>query len=65
MGGGGVYILHLLLEIYWNMSKKLSSKFQSHGIKIENFKIKPINPFNPISTKGESENVKPITMNVL
>ena len=30
----------------------LSSKFQSPSIKIDDFKINPINPFNPISTKG-------------
>ena len=29
----------------------LGTKFQSHGIKIEDFKIIPINPLNPISTK--------------
>ena len=32
--------------------KKLSSEFQIHSIKIENFKINPINPFKPIKTKG-------------
>ena len=30
----------------------LSSEYQSHSIKIENFKINPINPFNSIRTKG-------------
>ena len=34
------------------MPKKLSSEFQSHSIKIKNFKINPINPFNPNKTKG-------------
>ena len=33
----------------------LDTKFQSHSIKIEDFKLIPINLFNPISTKGVSE----------
>ena len=49
----------------YNMPKMLCSEFQSHSIKIKDFKINPINPFNPISTKGGSENFKPITRNVL
>ena len=34
------------------------SKFQSHSIEIEDFRINPINPFNPISTKGGVEILK-------
>ena len=34
------------------MPKKLSSEFQNHSIKIEDFNISPINPFNHISTEG-------------
>ena len=45
-------ILDLLLGMSYNMPMKFSSEFQSCIIKIENFKINPINPFNPISTKG-------------
>ena len=40
------------------MSMMLSSKIHNHSIKIEDFKIKPINP-------GGSENFKPLTRNVL
>ena len=58
-------ILNLLLGISYNMPKMLSSEFQSHSIKFEDFKINPINHLNPISTKGGSENFKPITKNVL
>ena len=47
------------------MPKVFSSEFQSKSIKIEDLKIKPFNPFNPTSTKEGSENVKPITRNVL
>ena len=43
----------------------LSSEVQSQSIKIEYFKISPINPFNPISTKEGEGNFKPLTMNVL
>ena len=43
----------------------ISSEFQSNGIKIEDLKINPIDPFNPISNNGGSENFKPITRNVL
>ena len=49
----------------YNMPKVFSSEFQSKSIKIEDFKINPINPFNPISIKGGSENFKPITRNIL
>ena len=35
----------------------LSYKFQSDSIKIEDFKINPINPFNPIGTKGGGVNI--------
>ena len=58
-------IKNLLLKMSYNMPKVFSSEFQSNSIKIEDFKINPINPFNPISTKGGSENFKPITRNVL
>ena len=30
-----------------------SFKFQSDGLKIENFEINPNNTFNPINNKGE------------
>ena len=56
---------NLLLGMSYNMPKMLGSKFQSHSIKIDNFKISPINPFNPISTKGGNNNFEPITRNVL
>ena len=49
----------------YNMPEVFSSEFQSNSIKIEDFKINPIKPFNPISTNEGSENVKPITRNVL
>ena len=49
----------------YNMPKMLSSEFYSHSIKMEDLKISPIKPFNSISTKGGSENFKPITRNVL
>ena len=45
-------MLNLLLGMSHIMSKKLSSEFQSHSIKIEDLKINPINPFNPNKTKG-------------
>ena len=37
----------------YNIPKMLSSKFQTCSIKIEDLNINPLNPFNPISTKGE------------
>ena len=40
------------------MPKVFSSELQSNIIKIEDFKINPINPFNPISTKEGSETLK-------
>ena len=43
----------------------LSSEYQSHSIKIEDFKVNLINHLNPISTEDGSENYKPITRNVL
>ena len=58
-------ILNLLLEMSYIMTMKLSSEFQSHSIKIEDFKINTINSFNPNKTKGGSEHLKPITRNVL
>ena len=36
----------------------LGTKIQSHSIKIMDFKIIPINPFNPLSTKGGVTNFK-------
>ena len=51
-----VQILNILLEMSYDMPKMLSSELQSHSIKIKDFKINPINPFNPISTKEGSEN---------
>ena len=35
----------------YHIPKMLSSKFQSNSLKIEDFKINPLNTFNPISTK--------------
>ena len=35
----------------------LSSKFQSHSIRFEDFKINPINPVNPITTKRGSKHL--------
>ena len=58
-------MLNLLLQMSYNMPKMLSSEFQTCSNKIEDFKINPINPFNPISTKGGRENFEPITRNVL
>ena len=49
----------------YTMPKVFISEFQSNSIKIEDFKINPINPFNPISTKGRNTNFKQITKNVL
>ena len=46
-------ILNILLRMSYNMPKMFCSKFQSHIIKVQDFKINPINPFNPISTKGD------------
>ena len=61
----GVEILNILQEMSYNISYMLSSQFQSHSIKIQNFKINPINLINPISIKGRSKNFKLITRNVL
>ena len=44
--------LNLLLGISYNTPDVLSSKFQSHSIEIEDFKINMFKPFNPISTTG-------------
>ena len=41
----------LLPGMSYKMLKMLSSQFQSHSIKVEDFKINPIHTFNPISTK--------------
>ena len=62
---GGKNFFNLLLGISYNIPKTLSSKFQSHSIENEDFKINPIIPVNPTSTKGGSENIKLITRNVL
>ena len=43
----------------------LKSDFQSHRIQINYFKINHITSFNPNSTEGKSEILKPITRNVL
>ena len=56
---------NLILGISYNIPNMLSSKFQSHSIEIEDFKINPINPVNPTSTKEGSKNIKLITRNVL
>ena len=61
----GVDISNVLLGMSYNMPKTLSSEYKSHSIKIEDLKINPNNPFNPNKTKGERENLKPFTMNVL
>ena len=45
-------ILNVILGMSYNLPKALTSKYQSPSIKIEDFKIKSLNPFNPISTKG-------------
>ena len=45
--GGGGKILNLLLEMSYVMPKKLSFEFQSHSIKIEDFK------FNVLAQRGE------------
>ena len=50
-----------LLGMSYNMPKMSSSEFQTCSIKIEDFKINPINPFYPISIKGGSEDFKCIT----
>ena len=58
-------MVNVLLGISYNKPKMESPEFWSHSIKIQDFKINPINPFNPISIKGGSENFKAITRNVL
>ena len=63
----GEKMSNLLLRISYNRPMMLSSKFQSNIIEIKDFIINPIsiiNRINPIFTKGESENFKPITRNV-
>ena len=45
-------MLNLILGISYNMPKIVALKFQSHSIKIKDFKINTYNLFNPISTKG-------------
>ena len=47
------------------MPKILGFKFQSHNIKIDDFKINPINFLTPLAPRGGGENFKPITRNVL
>ena len=51
--------------MFYNMPKMISSEFQKCSIKMEDFKINPINPFNPIGTKGRNKSVKPNTRNFL
>ena len=46
-------MLNVLLKRSYNVPKMLSSEFQSPSIKIEDLKINPRNPYNPIITKGE------------
>ena len=45
-------MVNILLGMSYNKPKMVSPEFQSHSIKIEDFKINPIYMFNPISTKG-------------
>ena len=54
-----------ITNMSYNMSKMLGSKFQRHSIKIEDLKNNHINPFNPISTKGQNRFFKHITRIVL
>ena len=56
---------NILLGMPYDMPKVFISEFQRNSIQIEEFKINPINPFNPISSKRGSGNFKPITRNVL
>ena len=58
---GRVTILNVILGMSYNLAKTLTSEYHSPIIKIEDFKINTHNHFNPISTKGGIENVKPIT----
>ena len=58
-------MVNILLGMSYNKPKMVSPEFRSHSIKIQDFKINPINPFNPISIKGGSENIKPNISNVL
>ena len=41
-------MLNVLPGMSYNMPNMLSSEFQSHSNKIEDFKINPINSFHPI-----------------
>ena len=56
-------IKNLLLEMSYNMPKMLRSKFQSHSIRIEDFTINPLNPFN--NKAGAGGHFKIIARNVL
>ena len=58
-------MVNILLGMSYNKPKMVSPEFRSHSIKIQDFKINPINPFNPISIKGGSENIKLNFRNVL
>ena len=57
---GGSENFELITGMSYDFPNMISSEFWSNGIKIEDLKINPINPFNSISTKGWSQNVKPI-----
>ena len=48
----------------YNIPKILSFEFYSQSFEIEDFKINPINHFNPLSTKGGIEHFKVITKQV-
>ena len=54
-------ILNVILRMSYNLAKALTSEYHSPSVNIEDFKINTYSPFNPISTKGGSKNVKPIT----
>ena len=58
-------ILNVILGMSYNLPRALTSEYQSPSIKIEDFKVNTFNPFNPISCKGGSENLKPINSYVL
>ena len=58
-------MLNVILGMSYNLAQALISENHSPSIKIEDCKINIYNPFNPISAKTGSKNVKPITSNVL
>ena len=55
-------ILILLPDLSNNLTK--SFEFHIHSITFEDFKNKPIDPFNPFSTKRVSDNFNDITRSV-